>query len=124
VQWDGAQSLGTASLTLDHARAPGAGLVFLAMTDTDLDVDGFAAHMEDRMRAWHGCTKAAGRQSFDAGELRGVGFIQQCAGEGFVRAVLVGKGHALFAFTNAGMDPNAALGGLIDFLAGAEWTGG
>src|SRR4029079_1197893 len=121
VPWDGAQALSTASLTLDHARAPGVGLVFLAMTDTALDVDAFAAHMEARMRSWHGCTPAAGRQSFDVGKLRGVGFTQRCAGEGFVRAVLVGKGHALFAFTSAGLDATAALEGLTDFLGGAEW---
>ena len=124
VPWDGVQSLGSASTTMDHARAPGVSLVFLAMTDTALDADGFAAHMEGRMRAWHGCTRADGRQTFVAGALRGVVFSQRCAGEAFVRAVLVGDGRALFAFTYAGTDAAAASAGLMDFLGGTEWIDG
>jgi hypothetical protein len=123
VEWDGQQKIRRDSRSVDLARLPGGPAAFLVMTDTPLDVDAYAADMAEKQRTWNGCAEPTASQTFEAGGRPGLAFIQSCGGgaEVFSRAVIVGDGQALFAFSD-GRDGPAALDALISFLEGIEFT--
>jgi hypothetical protein len=122
VEWDGVQKIRRDSRSVDLARTPDGSAVFIVMTDTTLDADGYAAEMAEKQRTWNGCGEPTGLTPFEAGGHSGVAFIQSCGGgaEVFSRAVVVGDGKALFAFGD-GRDAGA-LDQLIAFLGGLEFT--
>ena len=125
VPWDGLQKVNLDSSMTDRARAPGVELVWLAMTETKLGLDAWAAQLEPKLRAWHGCDVGADRHSFSIGDLKAVGFTQQCSGNhtALARVLVVGHGHAMLAFADGGVNAAAKLDALIVFLRGLEWTG-
>jgi hypothetical protein len=117
--WDGAQHLSTDSRTTDRARVPGAGLIFIAMTETKKGIDAYADEMVAKFEAWHGCLPNGGRRSFVAGRLQGVAFAQSCANGSheWVRVLLVGDGRALVA-----MSDSATIDGLIQAMGGIAFV--
>ena len=121
VSWDGVRRLGTDTLMADVARVPGAGTVWLAMIDTDRSVDDVATDIEAKFRRWHGCKLATDQREFGVGALNGVAFVHTC-GEWFARAVVVGNGHMLVAFSPTGIIPTERRDQLIELLGGLEWT--
>ena len=123
VAWDGEQKIRRDSRAVDLVRLSGGPAMWLVMTDTSLDAEAYAADIAEKQRTWNGCAESTGRQPFQAGGRAGVAFIQSCGAgaEVFARAVVVGDGQALFAFSD-GRSGAAAVAALISFLQAIEFT--
>jgi len=98
---------------------------FLVMSPTpEDDLQGFLDELVEKYASWHACTPPTAVREFSAGEMPGVTYQQACAGgrEQFARAIVVGEGHGILVFTEAGASGGVKQDELIAFLQGLEWT--
>jgi hypothetical protein len=125
VPWDGTQVLIRGGRHLDVGRADAGSGFFLVMSPTpEDDLQGFLDELVEKYASWHACTPPTAVREFSAGEMPGVTYQQACAGgrEQFARAIVVGEGHGILVFTEAGASGGVKQDELIAFLQGLEWT--